>query len=448
MVPVKSRTPRLILGGLTAFVVTVVGLAPFLESQSRSIWSGDRFWSIGTIGAGVLAVVAVGTAAGLARTRIRTAALVTLGGLLLELPGLYYQAFEALSPVGAGVALGAVTVTIPRMVRAATVAGVLVAVFVSDTLLDPTAVPRRYADYLAQDTTQFQPPIVAATLTALGLTALTTLIWWRSNADRHRDEPPERMAVRPVVISAVLTLMGVALNWWITINTVWAAIPLVACALLVTVIAARVLENGGQILLMATAAAAMLATSVANSLSSSVSTEVSAPLPTAIFLTVLIIAAATLAAFRPSLVVGYALLVALSVAGIVSYVATTTFSLDNAMSVSDILIRVCGAGAAYTIVSAMQSEPARTGASRLLVGLGVIFGPTAFALLVYPQFSYGWTDYTPITGDTAVSRFAPSDDVLILNGAALAIVVICAYASYRLRLVSQSGPSTPCVETL
>ncbi|MFE4498750.1 hypothetical protein ACFRFQ_02750 [Rhodococcus sp. NPDC056743] len=446
--PVKSRTPRLILGGLTAFVVTVVGLAPFLESQSRSIWSGDRFWSIGTIGAGVLAVVAVGTAAGLARTRIRTAALVTLGGLLLELPGLYHQAFEALSPVGAGVALGAVTVTIPRMVRAATVAGVLVAVFVSDTLLDPTAVPRRYADYLAQDTAQFQPPIVAATLTALGLTTLTTLIWWRSNADRHRDEPPERMAVRPVVISAVLTLMGVALNWWITINTVWAAIPLVACALLVTVVAARVLENGGQILLMATAAAAMLATSVANSLSSSVSTEVSAPLPTAIFLTVLIIAAATLAAFRPSLVIGYALLVALSVAGIVSYVATTTFSLDSAMSVSDILIRVCGAGAAYTIVSAMQSEPARTGASRLLVGLGVIFGPTAFALLVYPQFSYGWTDYTPITGDTAASRFEPSGDVLILNGAALAIVVICAYASHRLRLISQSGPSTPSVETL
>src|SRR4051812_45225405 len=66
VVPVISRTPRLLLGGVTAFVVTVVGLAPFLESQSRSIWSGDRFWSIGTIGAGVLAVVAVGTAAGLA----------------------------------------------------------------------------------------------------------------------------------------------------------------------------------------------------------------------------------------------------------------------------------------------------------------------------------------------------------------------------------------------
>lgn len=448
MVPVISRTPRLILGGVTAFVVTVVGLAPFLESQSRSIWSGDRFWSIGTIGAGVLAVVAVGTAAGLARTRIRTSALVAFGGLLLELPGLYYQAFEALSPVGAGVALGAITVTIPRMVRAATVAGVLVAVFVSDALLDPTAVPRRYADYLAQDTTQFQPPIVAATLIALGLTALTALVWWRSNADRHRDEPPERMAVRPVVISAVLTLMGVAVNWWITINTVWAAIPVVACAILVTVIAARVLEKGGQILLMSTAAAAMLASAVANSLSASVSTGASAPVPTAIFLTVLIIAAATLAAFRPSLVGGYIVLVVLSVAGIASYVATTTFSSENALSVSDVLIRICGAGAAYTIVSAMQSEPARTGASRLLVGLSVIFGPTALALLVYPQFSYGWTDYTPITGATTASRFEPSDDVLILNGTALVIVVVCAYASRRLRLISQSGPSTPSVETL
>lgn len=62
-VPIARRTLLVALSGVTAFVVTVVALAPFVNSQSTSISTGDRFWSISTIGAGVLAVVAVGTAA-------------------------------------------------------------------------------------------------------------------------------------------------------------------------------------------------------------------------------------------------------------------------------------------------------------------------------------------------------------------------------------------------
>lgn len=448
MVHVNSRTPRLVLGGLTAFVVAVVVLAPFVDTQLRSISSGERFWSIGTIGAGVLSVVAVGTAAGLAHSRARTAALLACTGLLIELPGLYNENFEALSPVGAGVALGAITATIPRRVRAASVAGVLAGVFISDSLLDPAAEPRRYANLLAQNTAQFQPPAVIATVTALVLTALTTLAYWRIGNDRDPNEPREPMAVLPVVVAGALTLMGVAVNWWINISSVWAAVPVVAFALLVTVIAARTLEKGGHILLMSTASAATLASVVANSLSASVKPDVAPSTPIALLLCALIVIAAALASIRPSVVTGYCALGVLTLVGIVCYAATMAVSLGGAMAVSDVLVLVTGAAATYAIVSAMQSEPRRTGASRLLVGLGVIFGPTAFALLVYPQFTYGWTDYTAISENETAARFEPSGDVVVLGVTALVSVTVCACASRRLRRVSRSGPSPPSVEIL
>lgn len=443
MVPFNSRSLRLIFGGLTAFVVTVVVLIPFVDSQSRSISSGERFWSIGTIGAGVLAVVAVGAAAGLVRSRTRTAALVAGASLLLELPGLYDKNFESLSPAAAGVALGAITLTIPRPVRAATVAGVLVAVFTSDTLLDPNSEPRQYADYLTQDITQFQPPLTVATASALVLTLLSILVFWNHDADR--SELREPMSVTPVVVTGILTLLGVALNWWIEINTALTAIPVLAGALAFTVIAAFALRNGGRVLLISSASAATLASVVANSLSPSV-TEVAASARVALVLGVIIVAAAALAVFFPSVTISYGLLIGLTVAGLASYAATQSPPASGTLSISDALVVVAGGAAAYAMVSAMQSEPPRTGASRLLVGLGVIFGPTAFALLVYPQFSYGWTDYSPISGAVTLARFERSNDVLILGFAALVIVVVCAYSSRQLHRVNQSGPSTPNVE--
>ena len=110
----------------------------------------------------------------------------------------------------------------------------------------------------------------------------------------------------------------------------------------------------------------------------------------------------------------------------------------------------------------MYREPPRTGASRALVGLGVIFGPTALALLVYPQFDYGWTAYTPLdenkpfNGITTVGPFEISTDILILDAVALIIVAVCAYVSLRLGRInrsvpppiSRSDPSTPGDGTL
>ncbi|MDI9916186.1 hypothetical protein [Rhodococcus sp. IEGM 1379] len=440
------RTLRITLSALTAFVVIVVVLAPFVSSQRTSMSSGERFWSIGTIGTGVLAVVAVGTAAGLVRSRTRTAAMVALAGILLELPGLHNQAFEAFAPVAAGVALGAVTSTLPKSLLATSVAGVLVAVYVSTAILDPNALPRRYSDYLAQDASQFQPPFTVVTLAALGLTALSILVFWNHNTDNRHDpdadatQRREQMAVRPVVITAVLTLTGLIVNWWFEVTTVWAAVPVLMGALAVTVIAALALGNGSHILLMSTATAASLAVVVANRPPEAVTLAQELTAARALSLGALIVAAAVLAAFRPSVVVSYGLLFVLTVAGFANYSARTT-------PLSEFLVVIAGAAAAYAIISAKMSEPPRTGGSRLLVGLGVIFGPTAFALLVYPRFSYGWTDYTPLEGEAAVSRFEPSSDLVILGCTALVIVTVCAYTSHRLRNVSRSGPSTPVVGT-
>ncbi len=443
-VPIARRTLLVALSGVTAFVVTVVALAPFVNSQSTSISTGDRFWSISTIGAGVLAVVAVGTAAMMARCRLRTAAMTVFGGLLLELPGLYDHNFEALSPVGAGVAVGAVTVAAAPRVRAASVAGTIVAVHVSDSLLDEDAIPRRYADYIADNTNQFQPPVLGATLLALALAAACVAAFWFHDFDK--DHPKERMAVRPVTIAAVLTLFGVAANWWFEITTVTAAVPLLLVALVITVICARVLGDGGRILLMCTAAVATLAAVSANRPATEAMEWSKTPASTAVVIGVVIVAAAAIGAIAPSRVVGYGLLLAVTVAGIVSYATSPSPKIGDVLTISDLLVAFTSAVVTYAIASAMYREPPRTGASRALVGLGVIFGPTALALLVYPQFDYGWTAYTPLdenkpfNGITTVGPFEISTDILILDAVALIIVAVCAYASLRLGRVNRSGP--------
>ncbi|WP_254922784.1 hypothetical protein [Rhodococcus sp. OK302] len=441
------RTLRIALSGVTAFIVTVVVLAPFVSSSRTSMSSGDRFWSIGTIATGVLAVVAVGAASALVRSRTRTAALVALGGMLLELPGLHNQSFEAFAPVAAGITLGAITSTLPRPLLASSVAGVVVAVYVSTAILDPNAVPRRYADYLAQDVSQFQPPIMVATLTALVLIALSILAFWNHNSDSRHDpdaDPEQRreqMALRPVAIAGVLTLTGLIVNWSFNVTTVWAALPVLAGALAVTVTAAVVLGSGNHILLVATASAAALAVVVANRPPESVTLAQELTAARVATLSALIVVAAAIAAFRPSMIVSYGLLFTLTLAGFVNYAARTT-------ALSEFIVDIAGAAVAYSIVSALKSEPHRTGGSRLLVGLGVIFGPTAYALLVYPRFSYGSTDFTPIEGGTVVSRFEPSGDLVVLGCAALVIVTVCAYTSYRIRKISRSDPSTPVAGTL
>ena len=394
-VPIARRTLLVALSGVTAFVVTVVALAPFVNSQSTSISTGDRFWSISTIGAGVLAVVAVGTAAMMARCRLRTAAMTVFGGLLLELPGLYDHNFEALSPVGAGVAVGAVTVAAAPRVRAASVAGndccraclgftsSTKTLFLGGTRTTSPTTPTSFNHQCwGQHCSRslWPPPGVAA-------------FWFH---DFDKDHPKERMAVRPVTIAAVLTLFGVAANWWFEITTVTAAVPLLLVALVITVICARVLGDGSRILLMCTAAVATLAAVSANRPATEAMEWSKTPASTAVVIGLVIVAAAALGAIAPSRVVGYGLLLTVTVAGIVSYATSPSPKIGDVLTISDLLVAFTAAVVTYAIASAMYREPPRTGASRALVGLGVIFGPTALALLVYPQFDYGWTAYTPL----------------------------------------------------
>lgn len=428
---IDHRTLHVPLSGVTAFVVTVVALAPFVNSQALSISTGDRFWSIGTIGAGVLAVVAVGTAAAMARCRRRTAALTTIGGIAAALPGLYDHTFESLSPVGAGIALGAVAVLAAPRALATLIAGTLVAVHISHYLLDPGAVPRRYANYIAEDTNQFQPPLAIATVTALVLAALCAAAFWRP--DPGAANTREVIAMRPVAIAAVLTLLGVAANWLIEITTVAAAAVPLLVAVIATVVSARVLGNGGRLLLMSTAAAACLATVSANRPATSAADWSSAPALTAALFVAIIVGASGVAAARPSVEIGYGALLLLTAAGLVNYVVAP--DTGTVLSIGDLLVVVGAAAASYALTSAVKLEPPRTGASRSLVGLGVIFGPTALALLVYRQFDYGWTAYTPLDrneplrGVTMVDSVESTTDIVLLDCMALLIVIACASAA-------------------
>jgi hypothetical protein len=333
-------------------------------------------------------------------------------------------------------------------------------VHVSDSLLDEDAIPRRYADYIADNTNQFQPPVLGATLLALALAAACVAAFWFHDFDK--DHPKERMAVRPVTIAAVLTLFGVAANWWFEITTVTAAVPLLLVALVITVICARVLGDGSRILLMCTAAVATLAAVSANRPATEAMEWSKTPASTAVVIGLVIVAAAAIGAIAPSRVVGYGLLLTVTVAGIVSYATSPSPKIGDVLTISDLLVAFTAAVVTYAIASAMYREPPRTGASRALVGLGVIFGPTALALLVYPQFDYGWTAYTPLdenkpfNGITTVGPFEISTDILILDAVALIIVAVCAYVSLRLGRInrsvpppiSRSDPSTPGDGTL
>ncbi|MGC0365591.1 hypothetical protein ABH922_003575 [Rhodococcus sp. 27YEA15] len=419
-----TNTPRTILGALTAFVVLAVALAPLASSRSATEFDGGDFFSVGTLAMGVTVVLAVAVAGVLMRYRRRTAAATAGVGLVLELLGLHSLTAPALIPLGAGIALGAVTVATASAVGA--VAGTMSAVLAPGALTAP-ALPRRYADYLSGPY-PFQPTGAVVAVVALVLIVGTAIVWWNEAAPDRPHEPGHR---RTLLVAELLVVFGLIGTWWVVGAQLWMVVLVVIAATAITVVSARALPSG--LLLMATAAATSLIVTTTNRPTTFESVSIGSDISAAVPIGIAIVAAAAIGAYRPAPRVGYAVLAILSAAAIVTYIGPPTPTWGTSL-VMDV---VATALATYAVTSAVRREPGGIDPPRLLLGLGVLFGPTAFAVLLRNRMDFGWTAYTPLTSATS---YAPSADLAISSCLALVVVAVCCYAHLRLESNNRQGP--------
>ncbi|MGW3483007.1 hypothetical protein [Rhodococcus indonesiensis] len=405
------RYVLLVVGGFTAGLVLA---APSVDTYplADGLLPGPVFTSdVAAAAAGALAALAV--AAAIRRRVLRAALVGAMAVAVVALPGGWrFDVYVA--TIGAGLLLGALVVLGAEKLHTALAGAVVAGLLTAEPLAqfrELDSAPQRYASYLAArvqpvDAVWLSLAIVAAV--AAGVVALTA---------GNDTAPVARARGREVAIGIGVPILGVGLYWSFH-HALFSLDDLGEGRWLWGLVAVPVLIAAALWLRGRTGVVLLAATGMVVAVGGAVSWSPAA-WPALLIGPVLVAVGVWLGRRRPMPLVGVGLLALVAASGIFDRPPW-----DNVNFAATVL--VVPFAAAYTIVASLPSTAPVTVTS--------LTPPAVLALPLLAQF--GWTAYTPLADDPA--GWSPSAWAWSSVGASTGAVLACGAAMAWLRYRSAS----------